>query len=310
MLIGPPGSGKSTWAQTYIDFVDSKAVIVSRDGFRKMFKGDYRVDQDSEKLITTAVNSVVTEALKKHDVILDACHCKMSYIKEVIDTFGKIADIDYRLMENLTLEELINRNTVRTAEKQVPVDVIKRFKDGFNHIISNTNEIDMLITLGSEKKVESVQAPEYDTSKPDCIIVDVDGTVAHMGDRRGPFEWDKVDLDYPDEVIIGIIEDLYFHALHSGDYLEVIFVSGREGTETCIKKTLEWLGKHVMISDFSLLVRKEKDYRKDSIVKKEIYENSIAPYYNVRFVLDDRQQVVDMWRSLGLKCLQVAEGNF
>jgi hypothetical protein len=28
------------------------------------------------------------------------------------------------------------------------------------------------------------------------------------------------------------------------------------------------------------------------------------------YAVDDRQRVVDMWRSNGLTCLQVAEGNF
>ena len=33
--------------------------------------------------------------------------------------------------------------------------------------------------------------------------------------------------------------------------------------------------------------------------------------YDVAGVLDDRDQVVKMWRNeLGLTCLQVAEGNF
>ena len=32
--------------------------------------------------------------------------------------------------------------------------------------------------------------------------------------------------------------------------------------------------------------------------------------YNVKFVLDDRNRVVEMWRSLGLTCLQVADGDF
>ena len=52
------------------------------------------------------------------------------------------------------------------------------------------------------------------------------------------------------------------------------------------------------------------DSRKDSIVKQEIYEMCIKDKYNVLFVLDDRDQVVNMWREQGLKCLQVAEGNF
>lgn len=57
-------------------------------------------------------------------------------------------------------------------------------------------------------------------------------------------------------------------------------------------------------------MRPEGDIRKDSIVKRELFEKYVRPYYNIEFVLDDRNQVVEMWRSLGLKCLQVAEGDF
>ena len=31
---------------------------------------------------------------------------------------------------------------------------------------------------------------------------------------------------------------------------------------------------------------------------------------NVEMVFDDRQKVVDMWREIGLTCMQVAPGNF
>jgi hypothetical protein len=31
---------------------------------------------------------------------------------------------------------------------------------------------------------------------------------------------------------------------------------------------------------------------------------------NILYAVDDRQRVVDMWRSNGITCLQVAEGNF
>jgi hypothetical protein len=58
------------------------------------------------------------------------------------------------------------------------------------------------------------------------------------------------------------------------------------------------------------MMRKQGDFRRDSIVKKEIYDNDIKGKFDVEFVLDDRQQVVDMWREIGLKCLQVAPGNF
>jgi hypothetical protein len=57
-------------------------------------------------------------------------------------------------------------------------------------------------------------------------------------------------------------------------------------------------------------MRSEYDMRKDSIVKEEIYRQEILGRYNVWLVLDDRNQVVDMWRNLGLRVLQVAPGNF
>jgi hypothetical protein len=57
-------------------------------------------------------------------------------------------------------------------------------------------------------------------------------------------------------------------------------------------------------------MRAEGDTRKDSIIKEEIYRAEIENKYNVLFVLDDRNQVVELWRRLGLTCLQVAEGNF
>jgi hypothetical protein len=41
-----------------------------------------------------------------------------------------------------------------------------------------------------------------------------------------------------------------------------------------------------------------------------LYEAHIEPHYDVQFVLEDLNQAVEMWRSLGLVCLQVAPGDF
>jgi hypothetical protein len=57
-------------------------------------------------------------------------------------------------------------------------------------------------------------------------------------------------------------------------------------------------------------MRQTDDNRKDSIIKEEIYDAHIRGKYNVLFVLDDRDQVVQMWRSLGLTVLQCNEGDF
>lgn len=70
-------------------------------------------------------------------------------------------------------------------------------------------------------------------------------------------------------------------------------------------------GGHIRLNLDKIDCTKCGDNRKDSIVKRELYEKYIEGKYLIRFVLDDRNQMVDMWRNeLGLKCLQVAEGNF
>ena len=55
-------------------------------------------------------------------------------------------------------------------------------------------------------------------------------------------------------------------------------------------------------------MRNSGDRRPDVEVKQEILD--YLPKDRIRCVLDDRDQVVDMWRKNGLTCLQVAEGTF
>jgi hypothetical protein len=91
---------------------------------------------------------------------------------------------------------------------------------------------------------------------------------------------------------------------------DLFFLSGREEEyrELTVKQIYKWLC--MTPSDFSLFMRPTKDYRSDVEIKREIYEKEIKDKYNVLFCLDDRQSIVDLWRELGLVCLQCDEGNF
>ena len=74
-------------------------------------------------------------------------------------------------------------------------------------------------------------------------------------------------------------------------------------------ETVEWLKKHdVPYTD--LFMRSDKDYRDDTVVKREIFEQKIKPFYEVLFAIDDRAKVVKMWREAGLVCLQCDWGEF
>jgi hypothetical protein len=96
---------------------------------------------------------------------------------------------------------------------------------------------------------------------------------------------------------------------HLSKAYAIILVTGRP--EECRSLTLDWLARFGIIApDDCLFMRANGDYRPDEIVKREIYERFIMPRLNVRLVVDDRDRVVKMWRSLGLECWQVAEGDF
>ena len=136
--------------------------------------------------------------------------------------------------------------------------------------------------------------------KGKAIICDLDGTLAIL-EGRGPFEYQRCDTDLPNEAVVELLR-----AMGAAGYT-VIFVSGRE--DSCREMTVSWINCLSLPSE-QLFMRKTGDFRKDVIVKREIYENAIKGNYNVRFVLEDRNQVVRMWRSLELTCFQVAEGDF
>jgi hypothetical protein len=133
------------------------------------------------------------------------------------------------------------------------------------------------------------------------VIADIDGTIALRGDR-GPYDETRVLDDAPSQNIIDVVLAMWL-AGHG-----IILTSGRK--EGCREGTAAWLDQHCQFTPLMLLMRADGDGRKDAIVKREMYETQIAPYYRVTAVFDDRQQVVDMWREIGLTCCQVAPGNF
>tara|TARA_Y100000310_G_scaffold112693_1_gene111192 strand:+ start:18234 stop:18647 length:414 start_codon:yes stop_codon:yes gene_type:complete len=135
----------------------------------------------------------------------------------------------------------------------------------------------------------------------DAVIVDVDGTLALMQGRRSPFAWDEVMQDDPNLPIIKLVNILR----DSG--LEIIITTGRDGI--ALNDTKAWLTSHGVVYD-AIFIRDVDDFRKDSIVKQEIYDNQIKDNWNIQYVVDDRNQVVSMWRDLGLTVLQVANGDF
>ena len=56
-------------------------------------------------------------------------------------------------------------------------------------------------------------------------------------------------------------------------------------------------------------MREMDDVRSDADVKRDLFIKHIDEE-KVWLVIEDRDQCVDMWRGLGLTCLQVAPGDY
>lgn len=149
----------------------------------------------------------------------------------------------------------------------------------------------------------------------EAIILDIDGTLSDPSHRREILDkegeltdedWDKFFGKVGGDDINWWCIDL---ARRYSDH-HVIIVTGRRGSDQVIQDTLDWLGDHRVPFD-EIHFRPEGDHRPDHIVKEEILEEDIGvPKDDIKFVVDDRKQVVDMWRSHDLTVLHCAEGDF
>jgi hypothetical protein len=135
--------------------------------------------------------------------------------------------------------------------------------------------------------------------KEPAFMYDLDGTTYHMNDKRGAYDH-NVDVDDPDPVIQEMVR-VFSH------FFVPIAMSGRvEATRERTEFSLNRDG----VPYNHLFMRADGDMRADNIVKAELFDTHVRDNYDVQFVLDDRQQVVDMWRAMGLKCVQVEPGDF
>lgn len=143
------------------------------------------------------------------------------------------------------------------------------------------------------------------------IIFDIDGTLADCSHRThhvrdGNKNWKAFfDEMYKDPVIesIALLNEVLRSYTRFDSELSVIVVTARP--DDYEETTRKWLNKKEIFYD-DIYFRKAGDYRQDSIVKEEILDRIIENGYNPFIVIDDRKQVVDMWRRRGIMTLQCA----
>lgn len=136
------------------------------------------------------------------------------------------------------------------------------------------------------------------------IIFDIDGTLADPKDRLHFLEkkdwnsfYDACLDDAPIHHVIYLLQELKKNH-------RIIILTGRP--ERIKDKTLQWL-KANNISFDEIYFRKDGDYRPDYEIKEEILKTLNR---SIWFAVDDRKQVVDMFRRNNILCLQCKDGDY
>jgi predicted kinase len=294
---GIPGSGKTTWVKAQLAaHPPGTAVRISNDDLSFMLYGQpwgtfFFSDATRETLHNLRISMLQT--FLKQDAITHVYVDNTNLATPTVKSLQEIAlryDAEFIVDDQflaVDIEECIERDSKRDAP--VGADVIRKMAK-------------QLERLKPWKVPEVPTTEKYDNTQelPYAIIVDIDGTLAHMGDRS-PYDWDRVGEDSVDEGVRSII-----NSADPEDW--IIVMSGRDGSSEL--RTLEWIIKNDIRYDI-LLMRDPGDMRPDWIVKNEIFQEYVAGAYRIRYVLDDRDQVVHLWRDkLGLPTYQVAEGDF
>ena len=293
MLKGLIGSGKSTWAKEYLK-KHAEAIRVNKDDIREMLFGPDGWTKNREKLVIEIRNKMIIAGLKQDKtVIVDDTNFHPDHeaaIMGIFKDFCVVNDIpmcndNFQIKTfNVPLEICIERDSKR--EKPVGEKVIRDMYDKY---------------LRPKHEYRPVNPKINNPSQKMAVICDLDGTLAHHN-GRSPYDYEKVFTDSVNESVRAVLNRLD----KSG--IQLIFLSGRE--EKSRESTTKWLREKAGFEYFHLHMRATKDFRKDSVVKEEIYQTMIAPFHNILAVFDDRDSCVALWRSLELPTFQVNYGDF
>ena len=252
-----------------------------------------------EERISKMVDASVLTLLKSDtNVLIDATNTSLRTIQDMVNAYTEYADISFKVFD-VPVEELVKRCDKRFAEtgKFIPKGVIEKNVSNLHHTLEKFN---------FEPIPQKVKAPEavytvQDESLPKAVICDLDGTLSLLN-GRDPYNAATCDNDLLNAPVASVLQ------MAKAQGYKVILLSGRE--DKYREPTLRFLAKHHIDYDL-LLMRTTNDFRKDNIIKRELFEQEIQGKYFINFLLDDRNQVVDMWRKdLHLPCFQVNYGDF
>ena len=299
LLVGPPGSGKTTLATTE-------------------FQGYHRVSQDDQgkEGHKEIFNKLLTEG---HNIIVD----RINHTQEQRSRYllpAKEAGYQTKIVVlHQPFSECLERCSNRTDHPSIKSrETASKALHGFFKAYERVTDHEADVV---DRRYHS---DEYKRKIP-CVVFDIDNTMADNKHREhymqeGKKDWKGFFSQMHNDKVVPAVQFLYqmvetFNMSLKencsddwNDYLVPIFCSARP--DDYRKVTKEWLCENGVGWYDRLIMRGRNDYRRDDLVKEQMLDFEILPRYKVEFWCDDRDQVVSKIRSRGIPVFQVAPGEF
>lgn len=290
---GLPASGKSTWADEYIE-QNPNTVKIEKDTIRKdsrLFEdGQYNHKRGDEGIVLKERDRLIRQALQEgKNVISSDTNLLPKHVTQMSNIARQNkAQVEIVSFLDVPIQELIERDSKR-GDKMVGEQVIREMFH--KHV----------------KKMPTFL--EYNPDLPAAVVCDLDGTLTLGPKDRSPYDWHKVGND---ELNVGVAHAL--DGIKLIGYAKVLIFSGRD--EVCRPETEAWLEKYDIEYD-ALYMRRSDHFNEnggqvaDTEVKAEMVEKYIRDKYNVLLWFDDRVQVSNMLRDVyGINVAQLGDPNY
>jgi predicted kinase len=305
ILIGPPGSGKSSHAKTMeaSGYLRISQDDQGREGHRELFE---------------------THVCTGKDIVVDRMNFDKAqrdrYRLEAIKNGYEVSFVEFVVPRQLCYDRCMAREGHPTINGKARKLDIRMKPFGSEYINADHKSIDANNALNlyfsryeevTDEEGEVLRIQYNASSKTDAIMVDLDGTLCNLDHRlhyvkgEGKKDWGRFFKACGDDAVYEDVAKLVETEILQGT--NIVLCSGRPADYQ--EHTEKWLARNEIVYT-SLKMRPKLNYKRDDITKAMLYRYEIKPFYNIKYVLDDRQQVVDKWRSMGLSCFQVRPGDF
>lgn len=179
IMVGAPGSGKSTWIkenglEKYTVAPDNLRLLLSAPEYK--IDGKIGIAGDNDGKVWKMLDEILENRMAHGDfTVVDATHTREKYMrryKQLCDQYR------YRLYVkrfDVPLETMLERNDAREAYKRVPDDIIRLHAERLKTLVipNSITQIEKLSEINEYIRYEEINKPLY-------VIGDIHGTIAPL----------------------------------------------------------------------------------------------------------------------------------